>query len=181
MPGRVEVKRRGEVTVLRFRRQEYRPERKPSAKRFLLKLRTLVPCTAETITGDALEDLILKTFGSDYQYHILISDEWFRVITKEQMEQLLKEDDTDALPYVDTVADCDDFSDVLLGQLTRKTWQQGFALGQLWWFCSQFGHAQNLACTGDELLIVEPQNDEITTWSDVKSKYPDAKAFMVKF
>jgi len=107
MRKQVEVKKRGKVIILRFyRRKPYEPERKPSIKRFLRELRTLVPCRAEEISADNLEDLILETFGSDYEYHILISDEKFRVITKQQMEQLLAKDDTDSLNYIPTYADC---------------------------------------------------------------------------
>jgi len=180
MRKQVEVKKIGKVTILRFyRRKPYEPERKPSAKRFLRKLRTLVPCKATEITADKLEDLILETFGDGYAYHVLISDEKFRVITKEQMEQLLAKDDTDSLNYVPTYADCDDFSDVLLGQLTRKTWIQGFAIGQLWYFNPRFGHAINIFCDGAKIWLVEPQNDRILEWNSE----PDysGKAFMVKF
>jgi hypothetical protein len=436
--GQFEVKKVGEVTIFRlYKRKAYEPERKPSAKRFFRRLRALFPCQAGIIKAEELEGLITKTFGSDYQYYVLISDEWFRAITKEQMEQLLKEDDTDTLPYIPTYADCpippetayalglffaegscgfrdgtasgawwrivaekeylekakagleayprfpvsfeikpfnsykegaktnfgerkrdlyclevhaqecgarrdfirafyrmfyldglldykkvpgciydssleakraflegvidgdggrnenritivgdlaltgiiklmkdlhwtfgisveprakrpdvyyvsygrsrewytdilqaidgqgwvslkwisdrtgiplprimkatkrleeegyiisrkpwsqrrevklahpynlcDDFSDVLLGQLTRKTWNQGYAIGQIWWYCSEFGHAQNLFSDGKQIFIVEPQNDEITTWDAIKGQYKDARAYMVKF
>jgi hypothetical protein len=176
------VKKVGEVTIFRlYKRRPYEPQRKPSAKRFFRRLRALIPCQAEIIKAEDLEGLILRTFGSDYQYHVLISDEKFRVITREQMEKLLKEDDTDTLPYISTYGDCDDYSDVLLGQLTRKTWNQGYAIGQIWWYCSEFGHAQNLFCDGKQIFIVEPQNDDITTWDAIKSQYKDARAYMVKF
>jgi len=137
----VEVKKRGKVVILRLKRKVYEPERKPNVRRALRKLRTFFPCKAEEISADKLEDLILETFGN-YPYHVLMSDEKFRVITKQQMEQLLKEDDTDTLPYIPPeLADCDEFSDVLLGSLTRKTWSQGFCLGQLWYYTPNYGHA----------------------------------------
>jgi len=180
MRKQVEVKKRGKVVIIRFyKREVYQPERKPSVKRFLRKMKaTLFPCKAIEITAEQLEDLILKTFGSDYEYHVLISDEKFRIITKDQMQQLLEEDDTDTLPYILTYADCDDFSDVLLGQLTRKTWVQGFAIGQLWYFNPRFGHAVNLFCDGKKIWIIEPQNDQIVEWGT--GDY-SGKAFMVKF
>ena len=178
---RAEVRRRGEVVVIRFRREEHRPPRRPSARRFFRGVRAaLAPCQEPEITADQLEDLILKTFGSNYQYHILISDEKFRTISVEAMRKLLADDDTDTLPYIETYADCDDFSDVLLGQLTRKTWTQGFALGQLWYINEQkgFGHAVNLCCTGEEILVIEPQNDTIHKWGE--GDY-SGRAFLVKF
>jgi len=172
------VKRKGKVTILRFKRQEYSPERPLSVKRYLKRLRAFFPCRAEEITADKLEDLILKTFGSDYEYYILISDEKFRVITRAQMEQLLTEDDTDTLNYIPIYADCDDFSDTLIGSLTRMTWNQGFAIGQLWYYTPTFGHAVNLFCDGEKIWIVEPQNDKIVEWGT--GDY-SGKAFMVKF
>jgi len=177
--GQFEVKKVGEVTIFRlYKRKTYEPERKPSAKRFFRRLRALFPCQAEIIKAEELEDLIIRTFGSGYQYYVLISDEWFRVITKEQMEKLLKEDDTDALPYIRVVADCDDFSDVLLGQLTKKTWNQGYAIGQLWYYTESFGHAVNLFCDGQKIWVVEPQLDLIVEWG---TGYYRGWAYMVKF
>jgi len=176
----VEVKKVGRVTILRLEKKKFVVERRPCAKRLWLKLKAFFLPKAQQITADDLINLIIKTFG-DANYHLLISDDYFYVVSKEQMQQLLKEDDTDQLPYIDTVGDCDDFSDVLLGSLTKKTWTQGLALGQIWWFCSQFGHAQNLFCDGSTIYIVEPQNDAIMTWDDIKKQYPDAQAFMIKF
>jgi hypothetical protein len=179
---RPEVKQIGKVTVLRFSRREFTPERQPSPKRFLRKIRAaLVPCQAPEISADQLEKLILDTFGRDYQYHVLISDEKFRIITKDKVAELLAKDDTDKLPYIATYADCDDFSDVLLGSLTRMTWSQGFALGQLWYINPDkgFGHACNLFCDGQKIWLVEPQNDRILEWgSDENYK---GYAYMVKF
>ena len=182
MMPKPEVKRRNKVVVLRFyKREAYTPERRPSIKGFFRRIKTFFPCRAGEITVEELENLILETFGSDYRYHILLSDEKYRIITKGDMEELLKKDDTNTYTYVPTYFDCDDYADVLLGCLTKKTYPQGFALGETWWYCSEFGHAQNLFCDGEKIYIVEPQTDEITTWSDIKKKHPDAKAFMVKF
>jgi len=179
--GEIRVKRRGKVRILRFsKRKPYRPERKPSAKRFLRRIRAIIPCTNPEITVDELEDLILKTFGSNYSYHILLSDEKYRIITKQEMIKLLKSDNTDTLNYKSIYADCDDFSDVLLGSLTRKTWVQGFAIGQLWYINveKRFAHAVNLFCDGSKIWIIEPQNDAIIEWG---TGVYSGKAFMVKF
>jgi hypothetical protein len=179
----VEIKKVGKVTVLKFERdREFTPERKPYAKRFFQTLRIkLFPCRGDTITSEELVRLILSTFGSDYEYHILISDEWFRVISRDKMEKLLKEDDTDKLTYNSVVSDCDDFSDVLLGCLTKRTWNQGYALGQLWYYneARNFGHAVNLFCDGEKIWVVEPQNDNIVEWG--KDDFYSGKAYMVKF
>jgi hypothetical protein len=177
---RPEVYKRYEATVIRFTRREYKPERPKSLWRLVRLLRLLFPCGFTEIGAAELEDLILETFGKNYSYHILISDDRFRTISVEAMRKLLAEDDTDTLPYIETYGDCDDFSDVLLGQLTRKTWTQGFAIGQLWYINEQkgFGHAVNLFCDGVKIWIVEPQNDGIYSWG--QGDY-SGKAFMVKF
>jgi hypothetical protein len=175
------TKKVGEVTVLRFTREPYNPPRKFSPTRFLRRAKTLVPCQAPTITADELEKLILNTFGTQYQYFVAISDEWFRLIKYEDMVNLLKEDDTDTIPYVDTVFDCDDFSDVLLGSLTRKTWNQGYAIGNLWYINEElnFGHAVNLFVDDQRRMwIIEPQNDKIIQWGSTKEY--SGKAYLVK-
>jgi len=177
----IKVKRRGKIHILRFgKRKPYKPKRKSSVKRFLRRVRAIIPCTNPEITDDELEDLIIKTFGSNYSYHILLSDEKYRIITKQEVMKLLKEDDTDTLNYKATYADCDDFSDVLLGSLTRKTWVQGFAIGELWYVNIEklFAHAVNLFCDGSKIWIIEPQNDNIIEWGT--GNY-SGKAFMVKF
>jgi len=178
----VEVKKINKVTVLMFTRHKIKPlkvERSPSLKRTLLKLRLLFPCRAEVIKAEDLVNLIVKTFGSDYEYYVFISDNLFRTISREAMQNLLREDDTDTLPYIEETADCDDFSDVLLGQLTRKTWTQGYALGQLWYYTDQFGHAVNLFSDGEKIYVVEPQNDRIYEWCE--NSFYCGKAYLVKF
>jgi len=92
------------------------------------------------------------------------------------MEELLKQDDTNQLPYIVEYADCDDFSDVLIGSLTKKTWSQGLAIGQLWFFTPTYGHAINFFCDGNKIWLIEPQSDKIFEWPPD----PKAKAFMVK-
>lgn len=173
------VERRGKVEIIRLRRKQLKPKQRPCFKRFLKKLKIFSTPKAKRITADELINLILKTFGSNYKYHILISDEWFNCITKEQMQQLLKKDDTDQLNYIPTIADCDDYSDVLLGSLTKKTWTQGFAIGQLWYFHPEgWGHAINVFCDGEKIWCVEPQNDQIIEWGTGMYK---GKCYMIKF
>ena len=176
------VYKHGKVTVLKFYLHNFRPlspERRIGVKELFKKLRLLFPCKMRVITADKLEELVIKTFGSDYEYYVFISDYYFRTIDKETMEKLLREDDTNTLPYVAEIADCDDFSDVLLGSLTKKTWTQGFAIGQLWYYTERFGHAVNLFCDGEKIYVVEPQNDQIIEWC--RDQDYCGKAYMVKF
>jgi hypothetical protein len=135
----------------------------------------------KVITADELEALEKKTFGDDYLYYILISDEYFYLPSLDQVKKLLKKDKTDRLPYIPVIADCDDYSDVLLGALTKMTWTKGYAFGQLWFINEKmgFGHACNLVVDDTKTLyIIEPQNDGIYTWG--QGIY-SGKAYMVKF
>jgi hypothetical protein len=181
-PIGVEVRKIDKVTVLMFTRHKIKPlkvEKSLSLERVLLRLRFLFPCRAEIIKADDLLQLITKTFGSEYEYYIFISDSYFRTISREAMQKLLEEDDTNELPYIEESSDCDDFSDVLLGQLTKKTWTQGYAIGQLWYYTDQFGHAVNLFSDGEKIYVVEPQNDGIYEWCE--NNFYCGKAYLVKF
>jgi hypothetical protein len=179
-PANVEKKKK--VTIIRLTRKNYLTERKFCLSRFLRQIKKFFVSEEEykEIDWTRVSDIITNTFGND-KYFIAISDEKFRLLPLEKMKKLLQEDDTDQLPYIQIYADCDDFADVLLGVLTKKTWTYGFAIGTIWWFCNEFGHAQNFFIDDKEnLYIIEPQNDSIMTWNDIKKQYPDAKPFLIK-
>jgi hypothetical protein len=98
------VEKKGNVTIIRLRKKEFRPRQKPCFKRFLIRLKSFFIQEPKEITGDQLINLIIQEFG-DNNYHLLISDDKYRVISKEQMEQLLQDDDTNQLPYISEYAD----------------------------------------------------------------------------
>jgi hypothetical protein len=135
----------------------------------------------EKITDEELIALIQKTFGDNYQYYILISDEYFYLPSIDLVKRLLRKNKTDKLDYKPVVSDCDDFSDVLLGDLTKMTWTGGYAFGQLWFINEEmgFGHACNLFVDNTKTIyIIEPQNDGIYQWG--QGIY-SGKAYLVKF
>jgi len=181
VPAKVE--KRKKVTIIRLARKTYLPERKFCLSRFLRTIKKFFVGEKEykEIDWERTVEIILDTFGWNEKYFLAISDEKFRLISLEEMKKLLAEDDTDQLPYIQEYADCDDFADVLQGSLTKKTWTVGIALGTIWWFTKDFGHAQNFFIDDKEnLYIIESQNDQIMTWSDIKNQHPDAKPFLVK-
>jgi hypothetical protein len=181
----MEVKKVGEVVVIRLRKKEYRVRQKPCIRRSFFNIRNffrIFPKEEDVIiSGDEVESIILNTFGSDYQYHLLIADERYRLMKKDMLINLLKKDKTDQYQWIEEDWDCDNFAEVLDGNIDELTYPKGYAFGQLWFFTNTFGHAINFAILDTkDIVLIEPQNDEIFTWNDIKNKYPDAKAFMVK-
>jgi hypothetical protein len=172
----MDIEKLGKVEIIRLKDKKFKPERKKCRVGILRRIfkRKKVQ-SEEIIDSDKILNLIISTFGND-SYHILISDEQFRAITKEQMETLLKSDNTDQFEYT-SWSDCDDFSDLLLGRLTEKTWTQGYAIGQLWFYhkTENWGHAINFFCSSEKIWCLEPQNDSIFEFD--KTNW---KAYMVK-
>jgi len=185
----MKIEKKGEVEIIKLERK-----RGPVKKRGLIKksiwyrmkarVKSYLRCERArpiTITADQLSDRIIQTFGSEYRYHILLSDSVYIALDKKYAENLLKGNKVDALPYIAEYGDCDDFADALLGSLTRDHWAFGFAFGELWYYTRSYGHAINWFFDGSEIWLIEPQTDRIYQWSDIlKQEDPQAKAFMVK-
>jgi hypothetical protein len=175
----MDIEKLGKVEIIRLKDKKFKPDRKKCRVGILRRIfKRKKVRSEEIIDSDKILNLIINTFGND-SYHILISDDQFRAITKEQMETLLKSDNSDQFEYT-SWSDCDDFSDLLLGRLTEKTWTQGYAIGQLWYYTPEYGHALNVFCTGNKILICEPQNDSIFEWP-IDWREKGWRAFMVKF
>jgi hypothetical protein len=176
----MEVKKEGKVEIIKLKNKKFRPVVHPCFRRFFRKVKLFLP-KGEIVSSDEVVNIILSTFGRDYEYHLLVSDERYRLMTKEQLLNLLKQDKTDQYTWVEEDWDCDNFAEVLDGNIDEMTYPQGYAFGQLWFFTNTFGHAINFAILDTkELILIEPQNDEIFTWENIKLKYPEAKAYMVK-
>lgn len=170
----------GEVEIIRLEKKKFRPKQKPCFRSFFRKIKFWLP-KGKIIDSNKVLEIILNTFGKDYYYHILISDERYRLMERKQLEELLKKDKTDQYQYIPEDFDCNNFAEVLDGNIDELTYPQGYAFGQLWFYTNEFGHAINFAILEDEsLVLIEPQNDEIFTWEDIKKQYPEARAFMVK-
>jgi len=186
----MKVEKKGRVEIIRLEKKRG-PLKKPKqrVKKFLrllmrvkLSIKEAMRCRRGIIvTADQLVDRIIKTFGSEYRYHLLISDSVYMTLDREYAKNLLKGNKVDLLDYVNEFGDCDDFADALLGSLTRDHWAFGFAFGELWYYTRSYGHAINWFFDGSEIWLIEPQTDRIYKWSDVlKQEDPQAKAFMVK-
>jgi hypothetical protein len=176
MPKGIAVKRVGEVTIIemfRHRLYPYIPARrvkKPTVltvlRRLLCKLLKLCSAVEEPVVDyTVVEDIILKTFGTSYQYYVFVSDARYSLPSIDTVRRFLEADKTDELPYVLDFADCDDFAFVLQGAQERYFWGKGYAFGVLWYYNERFGHAVNFFIDRNrQLWIVEPQNDAILKW-----------------
>jgi len=187
------IEKKGRVEVIKLERKRG-PIKKPKRRVKKLswwrrwwarvKLR-LAECPSyrrpTTVTATQLVDRIIREFGSDYRYHLLISDSVYYCLRKHTAKRFLKKNKVDLLNYVSEFGDCDDFADALVGSLTKDYWPFGFAFGELWYYTKSYGHAINWFFDGSEVWLIEPQTDRIYKWEDIL-KYEDskAKAFMVK-
>jgi hypothetical protein len=190
LPEGMAVKRVGEVVVVEFFRHRThpyrparpaaRPARAPRIRGLAQGLRGLLCRALKRVEGavcrelsfeepvvdySVVEDVILKTFGTGYQYHVFVSDVVYALPSVETIKRFLEVDDTDSLYYARHFADCDDFAFVLQGAQERYFWGVGYAFGILWYYTERFGHAVNFFIDRDrQLWIVEPQNDSILKW-----------------
>jgi hypothetical protein len=185
LPEGLAVRRVGEVTVVEFFRHRLHPFR-PTKPARVPRIRGLrgIPCSVlrwlATIVcrGDysdeepvvsyrVVEDVIFKTFGTDYQYYVFVSDTGYVLPSVDTIKRFLSVDDTDKLPYITNFGDCDDFAFVLQGAQEKYFWGKGYAFGILWYYTERFGHAVNFFIDRDrQLWIVEPQNDNILKWCE---------------
>ncbi|TDA32066.1 MAG: hypothetical protein DSO04_02860 [Hadesarchaea archaeon] len=128
------------------------------------------------------ENCLRPVFGTDWDGLLALVDEWYRLPTDDVVRAFLDADGTDRLPWQSVVSDCDDFAQALHGTLECTCWGYGFCFGQIYWWSNlnQAGHAQNLYVNDrGEVRIVEPQTDGVMSWSDILSRYPDAKPFLI--
>ncbi len=68
-------------------------------------------------------------------------------------------DNTDHMPYISEVFDCDDFAQVLQGNVNRT--MKGIPFGTIWYYGSNWGHAVNIGYCHiqKKIYLVEPQSD----------------------
>ncbi|WP_129582607.1 lectin MOA-related protein [Methanolobus psychrotolerans] len=92
---------------------------------------------------------------------IRLSDTSFKLVDAKQFKAFLSRNATDGRKYIRESHDCDDFSYILLGDVTK--WDSDLAFGIAWGTNSSgTNHSVNLAITtSGDIVLVEPQNDEI--------------------
>lgn len=71
-----------------------------------------------------------------------------------------RHDSTNHMRYISEVFDCDDFAQVLQGNVNRVL--KGIPFGTIWYYGKNWGHAVNIGYCHrqDKIYLVEPQNDK---------------------
>ena len=117
------------------------------------------PTSTLRISHDELKALLR---GAAPFAGLYISDRSFLLCNNDDIARFLVEDETNHTKYETEVYDCDNFSYRLMGQLSIPQWSD-LSFGIIW----TKGHALNCLVTESrELLLVEPQTDEISVLSD---------------
>ena len=165
----VKVEKRGNVEIIRLRKKR-KVERNFCAKRIWYKIKAFFHPKAQWITADQAINLLIKEIGN-YNYHLLLADEKYRVLPYESMVELINKDDTKQFEWVEDTYDCDNFSLCSAANLSRFTYPLGVCYGELW-FCSKsqgYCHAINIfICEKDgnlTVLCAEPQNGQIFSYN----------------
>jgi hypothetical protein len=94
-------------------------------------------------------------------YALHISDGSYTGYSIWEVHKFVKyHDNTDLMTYISEVFDCDDFAQVLQGNVNRVL--KGIPFGTIWYYGKNWGHAVNIAYCHrlDRVYLVEPQNDK---------------------
>lgn len=93
-------------------------------------------------------------------YSLHISDRSYTGYSIWEVYQFVKYyDNTDKMNYISEVFDCDDFAQVLQGNVNRVL--RGIPFGTIWYYGNNWGHAVNIGYCHrqDKIYLIEPQND----------------------
>ncbi len=94
-------------------------------------------------------------------YSLHISDKSYTGYSIWEVYQFVKNsDNTNYMRYISEVFDCDDFAQVLQGNVNRVL--KGIPFGTIWYYGKDWGHAVNIGYCHkqDRIYLVEPQNDK---------------------
>ena len=109
--------------------------------------------------GDVIKALMRDIGPSGYDIHI--SDSSYTAYNIFDVLIYLKRDLTNFKPYISEVFDCDDFAQVLQGNINAAL--PGIAFGTIWYGGAGWGHAVNIFYCHifKRIFLIEPQNDKI--------------------
>ena len=125
-------------------------------------------CSTDRISyGD-----VIKLFGSTGEVSatndiLHLTDRYFKLVDIDHLTKFLKNNPVSSRTYVSESHDCDDFSAILNGDVTR--WDSDLAFGMVHGLTpSGGGHAWNICISTDhEIWFIEPQDDRI--WKPEKN------------
>lgn len=112
------------------------------------------------ITDKELGIIIQNTTGMG-QVLFHHSDKYYNLVDINHLKNYLKFNPVDQRQYITESHDCDDFSFILQGDVTR--WDSDLAFGIVWATTPRgVGHALNV-CVGTDkkIYFVEPQSDQV--------------------
>jgi hypothetical protein len=92
---------------------------------------------------------------------VKLSDNNYKLVDIKQLQKFLQKNLTSTRKYRKTIHDCDDFSYILIGDVTK--WDPDLAFGIVWAYKPDGEyHALNIAiATNRKIILIEPQNDRI--------------------
>ena len=131
------------------------------------QVQPIEPSFKQQVSTDRISSLdMVKMFGSASGVAINgndlhITDRTFKLVDIDHMIEFLKENPVSSRDYAKERHDCDDFSYILQGDVTR--WDSDLAFGLIHGRTpSGVGHAWNVCIGTDrEIWFIEPQNDMI--------------------
>ncbi len=118
----------------------------------------------QNITSDEVKNILTSFTANQW-----ISDGIFECINTQNLKDFLSFDDTNKHTYKEEKLDCDDFSYMLQGNITK--WYPEGSIGIVWGNRAGdgAGHAWNFFISENkELKFIEPQNDQIFNPSSEK-------------
>lgn len=114
--------------------------------------------TNNTITNKEIGKILQNTLG---QVHFNWADKDYKLVDVNHLKDFLKTNTVNNIKYISNDMDCDDYSMILQGDITR--WDSTLAFGIIWGTTpSENAHAWNW-CVGNnkKIYFVEPQRDTI--------------------
>jgi hypothetical protein len=114
----------------------------------------------EHISIGELRNIVYDQIGPDAAAHLQWTDTRYKLVDLDHLQVWLCVNPVNRRAYVPIVHDCDDFADILLGDINR--WDSDLAVGSCW-FRRPYGlHALNwCVCTNRQVWLIEPQTDRI--------------------
>jgi len=116
---------------------------------------------SERIGWKALHNVVVNTPGMNNITSYANSDDSYKLVDYDHLRAFLEDNDVSNREYIPEKHDCDDFSFILMGDVTR--WDADLAFGIIWGITPEgTGHAFNwFIDTDKKVWFVEPQTDEI--------------------
>jgi len=139
---------------------------KPEGKQCLLdkvKTKFLPKPKGVKVSSDEIVEILKKEIG-DYDYIVLLADDYYNCLSYDDYIKFLKSDRVNQEKWIENVHDCDNFALELAGNASQRFRLTGCCLGELWFYHVKegWGHAINFFITSDkQFWCVEPQNDKV--------------------